>query len=116
MRTERPMMMGPNVHNAPLLVEISDPVANVGYTLDPQSKVAHRVTSAFTTLRVPEGGGFGVGASGSGGFRDSVIGPELATGVQTVRPPNQSDAPSAKATLSSTADGRARPEIIHENL
>jgi len=41
-RTERPMMMGPNVADSPVLVEISDPVANVGYTLDTQNKIAHR--------------------------------------------------------------------------
>jgi hypothetical protein len=43
-RTERPLMMGPNAPaDMPVLVEIQDPVSNVSYTLDTQNKVAHRV-------------------------------------------------------------------------
>jgi hypothetical protein len=50
-RIERPMMMGPNAPEAPQLVEISDPVANVGYTLDTQNKIAHRYTFAAPPVR-----------------------------------------------------------------
>ncbi len=57
-RTERPLAMGPNAPDAPLLVEISDPVANVGYTLDTQNKVAHRVAYDAPPSRF---GGAGVG-------------------------------------------------------
>ena len=44
-RTERPATVGPNPQavDAPTIVEIQDPVANVSYTLDVQHKVAHRV-------------------------------------------------------------------------
>jgi len=44
-RTERPMRVGPRVSggtDSPVIVEISDPVAGVRYTLDIENKVAHR--------------------------------------------------------------------------
>jgi hypothetical protein len=41
-RTERPMFMGSSEPDSPMVVQISDPVAGVQYTLDPQNKVAHR--------------------------------------------------------------------------
>ena len=43
-RTERPLMMGPGAPDSPLVVEITDPVAGVHYTLDTQNKITHRVT------------------------------------------------------------------------
>ena len=44
-RTERPVMVGPGpqLSSVPVIVVIQDPVAHVGYMLDPQNKVAHRV-------------------------------------------------------------------------
>jgi len=43
-RTERrAMMMGPHAPDSPVIIDISDPVANVAYTLDTQNKIAHRV-------------------------------------------------------------------------
>jgi len=44
-RTEHPAMVGPGPQPAgvPVFVEIQDPVAHIGYVLDPQNKVAHRV-------------------------------------------------------------------------
>ncbi|HEX4810148.1 MAG TPA: hypothetical protein VH325_14510 [Bryobacteraceae bacterium] len=44
-RTDRPLyggMPAGHVSDAPVMVEISDPVAQVKYTLDPLNKVAHR--------------------------------------------------------------------------
>lgn len=67
-RTERPIMRSPAngpkpTGDVPLLIEISDPVANVGYTLDTQNKVCHRY--AFEALpRASGGGGGGVGVFG----------------------------------------------------
>jgi len=46
-RTERPMMMimgEPHAQESPMIVEITDPVAGVRYTLDTQNKVAHRMS------------------------------------------------------------------------
>ncbi len=57
-------MMGPNAPEAPLLVEISDPVANVSYTLDTQNKIAHRVQYSDTPAR--QAGGAAVGSRGGG--------------------------------------------------
>jgi hypothetical protein len=73
-RTERPMMAGPIMStnpqlDGPLLVEILDPVAGVGYTLDTQNKVAHRYTleaqPGRATAAVAGGGGGGGGRAGS---------------------------------------------------
>ena len=47
-RTERPMRVGPRASggtDSPVIVEISDPVAGVRYTLDIENKVAHRVVA-----------------------------------------------------------------------
>ena len=43
-RTERPKNMGPEAAsgNDLTVIEINDPVAGVQYTLDPQSKIAHK--------------------------------------------------------------------------
>lgn len=43
-RVERPMFMGPNAPESPMIVEITDSLAGVQYTLDPQNKIAHRMT------------------------------------------------------------------------
>jgi hypothetical protein len=68
-RTERPMFrgpvgLGPNVADAPIIIEITDPVARSRYTLDTQNKVAHRQElgagrPANTTTTVGGGGGGG---------------------------------------------------------
>ncbi|MGA2591781.1 MAG: hypothetical protein ABSH32_17860 [Bryobacteraceae bacterium] len=55
-RTERSMFRGPvekprNVPEAPTIIEITDPVAQVRYTLDTQNKVAHR--QALAPLATP---------------------------------------------------------------
>ncbi|HEY1239091.1 MAG TPA: hypothetical protein VGF16_00985 [Bryobacteraceae bacterium] len=54
-RTERPMMMRLDGQAGPVIVEITDPVAGVQYTLDTQNKVAHRVA----LQPFPSGGGRG---------------------------------------------------------
>jgi hypothetical protein len=114
-RTERPMMMLPNVPDAPSVIEISDPVANVGYTLDTEKKVAHRVVySASSIGRPATGGGVGVASGGGGGSRQGVLGAVLTlepgfstTSVQATTSPVLSAAAS---------DGRPRPETTHEKL
>jgi len=74
-RTERRLAPGPNGADSPLFVEISDPVANVGYVLDIQKKVAHRFTYPAAPARpaamaaVPAGGGSIVR---SGSFSGSI--------------------------------------------
>ena len=42
-RTERTLMQGPSTQASPLMIDISDPVAQVRYNLDTQNKVAHRM-------------------------------------------------------------------------
>ena len=59
-RTERPMRVGPRASggtDSPVIVEISDPVAGVRYTLDIENKVAHRVVApaAGTEITRPPG-------------------------------------------------------------
>jgi hypothetical protein len=41
-RVERQLNFGPNVQNAPLVIEISDFEKNLQYVLDTQAKIAHR--------------------------------------------------------------------------
>ena len=60
-RTERPMRVGPIASDgtdSPVIVEISDPVAGVRYTLDIENKVAHRVVApaAGTQITRPQTG------------------------------------------------------------
>ena len=43
-RAERPMMVASNGGQAPQIVEITDPVQGMQYTLDTEHKIAHRVT------------------------------------------------------------------------
>jgi hypothetical protein len=82
-RTERPIMMGPNAADAPVLVEISDPVSNVGYTLDTQHKIAHRYAfaalpgrqMAMAAAPIPSSGGGGGGGGRMGSFTGSVAPP-----------------------------------------
>jgi hypothetical protein len=52
-RTERPMMMGPHLPDAPTVVQITDPVAGYIYTLDTEKKVAHRVAVQQRPERSP---------------------------------------------------------------
>jgi hypothetical protein len=54
-RTERPAMLGPGpqLSGVPVIVEIQDPVAHIGYVLDPQNKVAHRVALEIATGNTP---------------------------------------------------------------
>ena len=92
-RTERPMMPGPRNRNAfdsPILVEISDPVAGIGYTLDTQHKVAHRYTVESAPVRprvsanragsAAVSSGSGVTGGISGEFSTSVAPPGSAGG------------------------------------
>jgi hypothetical protein len=87
-RTERQMFRGPvglaaNVPDAPIIIEIIDPVSQSRYTLDTQNKVAHRQESAAsrpdTIGATTVGGGGGVGSTSAivtasgGGFGNSQV-------------------------------------------
>jgi hypothetical protein len=106
-RVERPMMMGGmpgmNPADSPLLVEITDPVANVGYTLDSQKQIAHRYAlqpasgSQEWSVPAPAGGG--------GGAR-------VAQGVISAR----LAAPAAPANSGVSSTAPPRPEISTEDL
>ncbi len=67
-RRERPMFMGPNPPESPLIVEIDDPVTHVKYILDVQNQVAHR-----QELPAPPPTRATVAASGGGGGGGSRI-------------------------------------------
>ena len=107
-RTERPMMMGPNAAESPLLVEIADPVAGVRYVLDTENKVAHRMTAGAAPPA--RSGSFvvsGVGGGGAGSAAVTLTAPPpppgaAAAGLVGSFPPNQSDA--------------NRPQFTTENL
>jgi hypothetical protein len=113
-RTERPVMMGPMMGtnpqpDVPLLVEINDPVDNVGYTLDTQNKVAHR----YALEAQPGRAMTAVAGSGGGGG--------ITAAISTVPPPPGVPAPSAIATSPvprAAAPGaiQPRPEMQREDL
>jgi hypothetical protein len=64
-----PVGFGPNVPDAPFIIEIIDPVAQCRYTLDTQNKVAHRQELAAsrteTVAATTAGGGDGGGSTGT---------------------------------------------------
>jgi hypothetical protein len=96
-RTERPMFvgpvgLGPNVADAPIIIEITDPVAQCRYTLDTQHKVAHRqelgtVRPANITANTVGGGGGGGSTSGiaraSGDFGNQLVATMATNGLMT---------------------------------
>ncbi len=80
-RTERSVRTGPNqVAGGPVVVEIQDPVANVGYVLDSQNKVAHRMALQTAEMRRAAAGRGGGAASGGIG---ASIGPSPAAQQQS---------------------------------
>jgi hypothetical protein len=117
-RKERPIIMagpGANVPSTPLLVEIRDPVTQVGYTFDTQSKVAHRMKYDGQAERPASGGwiGGGVGAAGMTG----EIFTTLATGAAS--PPGRNGSPAMAnrvAAAQPAAGERPHPEFSHEDL
>lgn len=126
-RTERPMMVGPNPQatDAPLIVEIQDPVANFAYTLDTQNKVAHRVAYSAAPNRPT-----GVGAAAairSGQWFSSTNGTASAVSMTAPPPPpppgsalpsalSTSPVPSRAVATASTGSSRPRPETNTEDL
>lgn len=83
-RTEQPLRMGPvgQNANAPMLVQIVDPVAGVGYLLDDQNRIAHRVAMEPQQVRgVPTGQAGGGGGGRAGIAPGAIIGGAIATGA-----------------------------------
>jgi len=75
-RTERPMFAGPvglrqNVADAPIIIEITDPVAQCRYTLDTQHKVAHR--QELGAARPANITATTVGGGGGGGSTPGIV-------------------------------------------
>lgn len=85
-RTERSMIMPRNGQEGPVIIEITDPVAGVKYTLDTQNKIAHRV--ALQPLPAPGSGGGGAGiAVRQGTFGAVIPGPGSAPTAPPPPPP-----------------------------
>lgn len=104
-RTERQFMMGPNTPaDAPLIVEIQDPVGGYSYTLDTQNKVAHRVALQTPEMRRVVTGGL---------VTSSNTTAMVSTGVLSAGPipPPPPPPPSTGAMTS-----RPRPEMKNEEL
>lgn len=118
-RTERPVLTAPNVPDAPMLVEISDPVANVGYTLDTQNKVAHRVAYSSSSARPT--GASGKGSGGGGGWVDipstgKVVVSSATQTATAVSGASVSASLSTSVSSTTSGPGRARPEFTRESL
>jgi len=95
-RTERAMVTGPNAPgDAPVLIEIQDPVANFSYTLDTQNKVVHRVAFSAPENRRP--GVVGANAAATGGAGGGA--PRLSS-----------------ATVPASGSTRPGPEMKEEDL
>jgi hypothetical protein len=115
-RTERPMFWAPagmdsEAPAAPILVEITDPVAQVKYFLDPQNKVAHRQGLVAPGAQ-PANTGLAIYRAAGDAPRGAII-PGGAAGAATIvgqiltAPPPNTGGPMPQA---------ARPETSHENL
>ena len=115
-RTERPLFMGPvmgpgpNAQESPVIIEISDPVAGVRFTLDTQNKVAHRTA-------VPAAGGPRVFRSGgmsavvaANGATTATFSPSLP-GAVPIPPPVRLGAPARV-----NRDDPMRPQFASERL
>jgi hypothetical protein len=108
-RSERPLMMGPSAPDSPLVVEITDPVAGVHYTLDTQNKIAHRVT--VDPQRVAGGLGNTVAPN------PRVIGASGPVLLPPPPPPSGS-LQQTQVVLSQSASGPnvRRPDVTEEKL
>jgi hypothetical protein len=114
-RTERRMMMGANAPESPTLIEITDPVSNVGYTLDAQNKVAHRYS-----LQGPPGRAMtAVSASGTASSNTAVL--SMISGVATASeppppPPPPGVPPAFVMNTPVQRNGVSRPDVKQEDL
>ncbi|HUI56561.1 MAG TPA: hypothetical protein VLY04_16410 [Bryobacteraceae bacterium] len=101
-RTER-ALGGPNMKNAPTMIQISDPVAGYQYTLDTDNRVAHRMAlpagppglrqsgngnqTANRVVLVPGGGGGGgVGGGAANAIVVGVLGGTAGPPAGAIRP------------------------------
>lgn len=120
-RTERQMIMGPNAPDSPTLIEISDPVTNVGYTLDTQNKVAHRyglqAPPGRTMTAVSAGGTASSNTGVLGGFTSAV---SVASAPPPAPPPG-APVPAVIMTMpiqraNGVPGANVRPESRQEDL
>jgi hypothetical protein len=118
-RTERRMMTGPNVSDGPTLVEISDPVANFGYTLDTQNKVAHRYAFQSPPARTM------TAVSAAGSTSSNTVSGMISLAPAALPPPPPPPpagmpVPAAIMTTPAMRTGSpnslARPEVKQEDL
>ncbi len=114
-RSERPLAMGPPAGEAPVIVEITDPVAGFQYTLDAQKKVAHRFalppSNQGQTGRIPANA------------RPAMV---VRSGeISATPPPPPPDGMAMPAMIAAAPlpaiagrqpDGRPRPEFKNESL
>ncbi|HEY7388534.1 MAG TPA: hypothetical protein VH640_08495 [Bryobacteraceae bacterium] len=107
-RTERPLMMGlPNGADSPMVIEITDPVAGVRYTLDPQNRIAHRVAADPRF--------------GSQGVTTAVTSRGQVGSVPPPAPPRPSEVAPAQIVISQLSSpaisaSAARQESVEEKL
>jgi hypothetical protein len=120
-RTERPLGMGPNQSAAPLMIEITDPVAGFKYTLDTQHKVTHRQALVPMPSRgVPAGTAGTSAARRSEAFSDPP--PRPAAAVATGGGGGGSAASvgfvgmTASGSLPAQIDASMRPRFASESL
>ncbi|HWB83575.1 MAG TPA: hypothetical protein VG675_05520 [Bryobacteraceae bacterium] len=109
-RTERPMVLGPRISDAPMVIEILDPVDHVGYTLDTQNKVAHRYALPAPPARQPRVRAAGVAGGGGGGSLT------VSSASTEVRAAIGGAPPVAAPAQVRTVSPFPRPEMTHEDL
>ncbi len=115
-RTERSLGPGAQNFDSPLLVEISDPVADVDYVLDAQHKIAHRVQRASYPARPGGGGAIGASTVAAG---PGPVHPPPASGTFTVGGAVSAviaSSPPPASAVSASGAASPRPEIRVEEL
>jgi hypothetical protein len=119
-RTERPFMRpmpaGPKF-DTPMMIEIEDPVLNVGYVLDTSNKIAHRYTVQPMPVRQGRTGAVAIAGGGGGGMAGGTIGGvigSVAHAPATVGAPGVTGSSSAATAPGSAA--AVRPNFSHEDL
>jgi len=118
-RIER-VLGGPNMKNAPVMIQISDPVAGYQYTLDTDNHVAHRMAlpQALVSRFVPQANrqavGAGAGAGGGVGGGGGGVANAIVVGVVggTIGPPPA----GAIRSYATEASDTPRPQTSSQQL
>jgi hypothetical protein len=126
-RTERPATVGPNPQpvDAPMIVDIEDPVGNVSYTLDVQHKAAHRVAWPAAAESRPAGTAASAARSGPLLSSNGVATASISAAMPAPPPPPAAGGalvnvittwPVPSRVAANTGASANHPEVRNEDL